>query len=218
MDRILLRCDGHPHFGRDLRQESERLLDHSLDVAFERLDLLFVFADELGQDLHFSLQIRLLGCPFGDLKAVDALDDQLHQPVVAHHPLDIYDRADLIEIIRLGVVAGHVFGLCGDAGDEFFLGGKRGLDRVGRALASDRQRNDRFRKQRRVLQRQNGDLHLLRQFDLLCLKLLLCWFVSHKFLGLEHLNVPLSLLVFKVFSSRFQHSINASISDSKTAK
>ncbi len=49
--RVLLRHHGHPDLGRNVRQQSEGLLDHSLDVAFQGLDLFFVGRGQIGQYL-----------------------------------------------------------------------------------------------------------------------------------------------------------------------
>ena len=80
--------------------KSESFLDHSLNIAFESLDLFVIDAAKIGQDLHFCFQIRLFARPFDDLKTAHSLHDQLHDAFVAHHSLDIHDRTDLVEISR----------------------------------------------------------------------------------------------------------------------
>ena len=161
LNRIGLRHHRHPHFRRHIRQQGQCLLDHSLDVAVERLDRFVIDDLELRHDLDLRLQKRLVLDPFHDAKPVDALNDKLHDAFVAHHPLDVDDGADIVKVVVFCLVARHVIGLCRDAPEQLFFGRKRCLRRLHRTLAPDRQRDHRLGEKRRVLQRQHRNLKLL---------------------------------------------------------
>ena len=158
LHRVFLRHHGHADLGRYVRQQSESLLDHALDVAPQCLDLFVVDAAKLGHYLDLRFQKGLLTGPLDDLKAVHSLNDELHDALVAHHPLDVDHGADGIEIGRRRVVAGDVLGLGGDTGDQLFFGGERRFDGARRAFAADRERHDRVGEKSGVLQRQDRDL------------------------------------------------------------
>src|SRR5688572_8653661 len=161
LHRVLLVHHRHPGIRRHLRQHGERVLDHLLDVSFERFDLLVIAASERRQYLDPSLEIWLFSKPFLYLDPVDALNDELHDTFVAHHALDVDDRSDLINVVILRIVAGHVLGLGRHARKQLLLGRKCGFDRARRTLAPDSKRHDRLGKQRCVLEWKYRDLELL---------------------------------------------------------
>jgi hypothetical protein len=93
------------------------LLDHPLNIALQCLYLFFIDRPKRGQHLHAGLYEGLVLQPFGHANALHSLNYQLHDALVAHHPLDVHHCADLVKVFELGIVAGGVLGSRGYARD-----------------------------------------------------------------------------------------------------
>ncbi len=144
--------DGHLQLLRQVRDLLDDLREGALDVAGQRLQLGAGLADvwELGDPGH---QVGLLGDVGTEPDPLRALDEDA-QGVVGHldHPRDDADDADLVEVVRAGLV---VFGVASGNHDQHPVGTEYVIDELDRALLADRQRRQRLREGDGVAQRQH---------------------------------------------------------------
>ena len=170
-----------PHFRRDLRQISKRLLDKRLHVALGRLDFFFIPDLQFGRNLHPRPHERFFLHPLLHPNSIRSLNDQMQRVFDALHALDHHQCADFKQIRRLGVFVGSFLRPHTNAANQFLFAGERGFHCRNRGGPSHRQRHHCVRKQSCVLQGQHRNLKRLafaflgrhRRFGI-------CSFVSHR--------------------------------------